>query len=172
MANYVAAITGQPIRNGGATVVYGRTGRIVSNAPSTTVVAKRTGQYGNVTPPSNSTFTKAAVSGGRYGGMKAGKYIMIGYCPEIAGLTSTLLRSSGAMIQHRTVKSVLNVRTTRVVTAGWNIKGQLLTNPTVAVDTFGSVDRASNWTQGSPGRWFFTVNGKVITTATLPAKTD
>ena len=92
-----------PIRNNGATVVYGTTrSNVVTNAPGKSVASKNEVRIKTI-PDAWSTgeqgayyhmTAKAVAASSQYGTQTAGKYIILSYSREIGGITTTMLKGA------------------------------------------------------------------------------
>lgn len=171
MAAYTGkAITGNRIKNNGATVINGgaanTNGSTVTNVISVHSLLAATNRQGNQNSTTTSYKAKA-VSAGRMGKMEAGYYVIMTYAPKIYGSASTLLLNPGNHASwNKSFNSIRTITTTRSVTAGWNYAtGAYLSGPTTASDDFGA-DAAI-----AVGRSPLT-NGKIVYTATSLANKE
>lgn len=179
---YTTAKAG-PVRNAGITVLYGGnivSGGPVTQAPGLTTVGFHSGSHGSLTPGPFG-FQKGiqnhcvtfAISGRRYAGMAAGKYVMMRNTPEVAGTVSTLLNSGAGNFGRLPYPNRMSnrIRTTRVVTTGgWNYQtGQAI----AATDFADTLNPEAFPTRPIPGRITYLQNGsKVATTANYSARND
>jgi len=157
------AVSGQPIKNDGATVLFG--GNIdstntVTNAPNKEIFSLHTGSSGSRVPtPGGQKPTFKPISAGAFASQKEGEYIIRRFTNEIAGIASTLLNSGASDFGRRSIHLKENRRTTLMVTAGWNFAtGQFLTSPTEQLDAFGN-DDAARPTRAVPGELVFHSHG-------------
>ncbi len=176
------AITANPVRDNGATVLMGgaidTTNQTVTNAPDTAITgAGRRGQPG--VKANAQTGAQAANSSGTFAVMAAGQYVMKGgnITTQLAGIAYRGLRGAGNQNQIRGIHTLLTRGT--VIITSWDYATGVATKSANNDDDFdtGSVGLGSGDSYVVPTR---ALPGSVVTlptgretplTTTLPAKT-
>ncbi len=177
------AISGNTVRNNGATIMLGgniqavpaANGTVfaVSNALGNTYLGYHSGLNGAVVPlnPTGMGVGKA-LSSGAFAGMTAGKFTMIGpSSQQIAGISSTLLQNSGMAGGRKSENSYTGfVRyNAYIMTGGWLYQtGQ----PVFRRDQTDSIPNETLPTQAIPGRLTYMITGTTAKNDAYKAKTD
>lgn len=176
------AINANPVKNNGATIMYG--GHVRSNygaseqvpcsqALGNTYFGYNSGTYGSKVPlaPQGMGVGKA-ISGGNFASMTAGSYIgMVYNNGKIAGVSSSLLRSGAGYSGGKSENSFTGIVRTHsyIKTGGWNyVTGQ----PINRTDVTDVIPTETLPTRAIPGRLTYMITGKRATTASYVAKTE
>ncbi len=175
------AISANPVRNNGGTVLMGGNIRAVvanqvtpvTNALGITYLGYHSGINGSIVPVSPSGFgATTAISGRKYAAMTAGVYIGFKWSNmTIAGTASTLLIGGAADFGRRAENLYVGyVRTAAfIMTGGWIYQtGQ----PIFRRDQTESIPNETVPTRAIPGKLAYIITGKTVKTDTYKAKTD
>lgn len=176
-----------PIRNNGGTVLNG--GNInttlsnVTQSLGISVLGFRSGSNGSITvgpfvPTAGVYGTRsitAAITGRRYNGMATGKYIMVRFTPEIAGVATTLLTTGASDFGRLPYPARVSnrIRTQRVLmNGGWSyVTGRTILG--FGQNAFGDVLAAEPFpTRAIPGRLTYATSGVSRTVQNYKAATD
>jgi hypothetical protein len=174
------AITANPIRNDGATVLWGNhtSNRTVTQSLGrTTVGANRGPAFTNAIPTASTSAEQASrlyyrnvtkgLSNGNYGVLVARKFIITRVTRDISGIANLSKLVFGHWATPRIAinkKENSYVRQVRAVTYSY-VTGQPTTFPVVTNDSFGT-DLAARPTRSAPGRITITTGSKVHDPAT------
>jgi hypothetical protein len=175
------------IKNNGGTVIYG--GNInttlsnVTQSLGLSVVGYHSGVNGSITVgpfvPTAGTYgarsITSAITGRRYNGMAAGKYIMVRFTPEIAGTATTLLNTGAADFGRLPYPARVSnrIRTQRIIMNGgyYYYTGKTILG--FGRNDFGDVLASEAFpTRTIPGRLVFATSGQRRTVQNYAAKTD
>ncbi len=176
-----------PIRNNGGTVVYGgNINTTLGNVTQSLGIATmniRSGVNGSITVgpfvPTAGTYggrsVTAAIPGRRYNSMAAGKYIMVRFTQEIAGVASNLLLNGAADFGRLPYPGRVSnrIRTQRVIMNGgyYYYTGKTING--FGRNDYGDVLAAEPFpTRAIPGRLVFVTSGQSIEVQNYPARTD
>ena len=155
--NTTTVVSGQPVKDDGATVLYGGTadGNNVTQVKSADIVGYHSGKHGAVVPSPVTHGTDprgvaAAIPGNAHATMTAGKYLGYKYTGTEQS-NSALESGAGDFGNRRSIHFNGQRRSLLQVTAGWNYStGAFLSTPSVQLDQFGH-DDAAHPTRAIPG---------------------
>lgn len=176
--NTAKVVSGQPVKDNGATVIYGGTadGKNVTQVLSSAVVGYHSGKHGSVVPSpvSHGTDPKGvskAISANAFATMTAGKYVGKKYTGSQQAVS--LLESGAADFGRRSIHLNESRFTSLQISAGWNyVTGQFLSTPSTQTDSFGS-DHAARPTRAVPGELQYTDHSMARSgTAAVPKLAD
>lgn len=172
----VKAITGNPIKNNGATVPRG--GAIVTGGPVTSApdnltqgyTSKGVGGTSVLSKTGSNIGTQKAVTANAFARqMVAGQYVMMRY-GYIAGSSTNFLNSGAADFGRRSINYKENRRSYHITS--WNYETGAATKSGDTNDDFGR-DDAARPTRAIPGELTFTEHGMAATGAlAVPLNTD
>lgn len=166
--NFSKAKSGQPVKDNGATVLYGGnidSSEAVTNAPDASIVGYHSGVHGSTVPGPTTQgdhpnlSTAKPLSAGSFAKMTAGEYVMRKVSTKLAGAANTTLQSGASDFGRRSIHFNEQQVTLLQVTAGWDyVTGQFKTTPSTQVDSFGR-DDAARPTRAVPGELQYTGHG-------------
>ena len=175
--NTIVNANGTTVRVDGGSIAYGNDSRSNWNSLGYTDVnsgSKRylNGVHADLAGQAASGVVRAN-TGWAIATQVAGDYV-IPFVPNTK-MSLTPVRGNGA--HRRSVHYNFNIRTTKVVTAGWNLfTGQFITNPSTAHDDFvhpnlDGTDARPIDTRPIPGKLAYLKTGKDVTQTNYDAKT-
>lgn len=184
---YYVNVKAGPVRNNGGTVIYGgninATLNNVTNSLGAAVTGFRSGTNGSAIPgpfvPTAGTygarFVCAVIPNRRYAGMAAGKYIMVRFTPEIAGVATNILTNGAADFGRLPYPARVSntIRTQRILmSGGWSyVTGKMVSG--FGQNDFGDPLAAEPFpTRTIPGRLTFAISSQTRTTKNYAVKTD
>ncbi len=180
---FIRAISGNTVRNNGATIMMGgniqavpaANGTVfaVSNALGNTYMGFHSGSNGSIVPLNPSTMgVGKALSSGTFANMVAGKFTMIGpSSQQIAGISSTLLQNSGMAGGRKSENSYTGFfrNSAYIMTGGWvYTTGQ----PVFRRDQTDAIANETLPTMAIPGKFTYMITGTTAKNDTFKAKTD
>jgi len=138
---YQKAITANPYKNNGATVL--NAGNVVgTNVTKSVTLANTATQYGSQRPVVSSTLgIQKANNSGTFAKMTAGNYVIIGVSQTLAGLTNTTLKASKSF-SHNPKHRLTTVNTGFLRALSW-------TSLNVDLPTYTATQSASTVTMGA-----------------------
>lgn len=165
------AISANPVRNDGGTVLYGNIpsgATNITNAQGKTEQGYNSGLYGSQIPSPETDSTIAAgtdtknvykpYSAGGYAYQGDHEFTLLGYSRTLAGQAFTGFVGPRSYRRH-SIHKIESIKSVLSVTAGWNYAtGQYLTAPTVQTDSFGA-DHAARPTPAIPGELVYLETG-------------
>lgn len=180
---FVKSITGNLVKDNGGTV-YGRTsltGSAMTAKVNPGVLVERSSN-GHI-PAAGSVASSGlgvakSLSGGTFGIVNVGKYIILRQSTYIANVSNNAFRSGSSEAGRRKpIAYIESIRTTGDRAVGWNyVTGALLSTPSVSNDTFKSidggavVDQAARPTKAVPGEFVYLTASKTPVQKDYPAK--
>lgn len=180
MAKFVTAkaFSGNPIRNNGASIIYGQVrGNVVTNAPGRLLVGATKGVMNHPIPPNaNPLMGNAikAITAGPFATNRngTGTYMIKGVTRTIATVANTALLWGPANRGRRSIALNEHNNTRRVSEVTFNYAtGQPSATPRVTVDNFGT-DTAARPSRAVPGHLLYMAGTKTpVTTKNYQART-
>lgn len=171
------AITANPVRNRGGTIIWGiaSSSNAITASFGVTKVASNGLRGNRMTDGAYSRASNAAL--GPYNTLHPYP-MLIGYQLKLAGYTVPFPRVASVLNPFCGMNRIESFRTIRRVTAGWNYTtGRFLTTPTSAYDAMESIDNSSNVDTASrpsravPGEFAYLTGKPTATRTTYRAKT-
>jgi hypothetical protein len=174
-----------PEKDDGATVLYGGniSGRSVTNAPSTSIVATPR-KVNHIPSPSKQSGTErtwvTSGVGGDFAKMTPNRYLIYRHSQNqyLAGNTTTQLQTPHRGLERISINGQTYTRTSLQRAAGWNyVTGKFLITPSSVKNTYTKansalpLDQALNGTRAIPGTLRFGIGNKVGIKANYGADT-
>lgn len=161
-----------PVRNNSSFILHGGTLSNTSNTATKTLATHNSHVGPHIVRVPLTTWTAKVTSGGTFANLARGKYVVQGYCNELAGVSNTLLSQAGATRGRRGIAPLETIYTFKEITAGYNwATGAHLTNPSNVLSNFGTDDAARS-SRSAPGEWAYHYGANTgPTIADYPAKT-
>lgn len=164
-ATYGKAFPGNPIKNNGATVMYGRVNGFITQALGMTTVGLRSGVSGSKVvllthePALNST--GKILSGGPFAQMRINKYMIVKVTKEIATIANLSIYMGPNTSWRKSINYNENQNTLVTKNIGINyFTGKYLSDLVVQKDSFGN-DVAAHPTRAVPGKILY--QGGIVT---------
>lgn len=180
---FVKSITGNIINDDGG-AVYGRitlTNSAMTAKVNPGILVERSSNghlpaAGSVA--SSGLGVAKSLSGGTFGIVNVGKYIILRQSTYVANVANTMFRSGSSEVGRRKpIAYIESIRTVGDRAVGWNyVTGRLLNTPTPTNDTFKSidggaiVDQAARPSRAVPGEFVYLTASKTPVQKDYPAK--